>query len=55
MFYSDLAVILSAVIIWKLQSPYRFYADPAVSLLISIIIFGSAVPLSEFTLSYDTI
>ena len=53
MFYPDIAVILSAAIIWKLQSPYRFYADPAVSLFISLVIFGSAVPISEFTLSYD--
>jgi len=55
MFYLDVAVMLSAVIILKLQSPHRFYADPAVSLLISLIIGGSALPLSKFTLSYDTI
>lgn len=32
--------------IWKLHSPQRFYADPAVSLAISFIIFGSAIPMS---------
>jgi len=37
---------MSAVIIWKSDSPHRFYADPAVSLAISLIIFGSAIPMS---------
>lgn len=43
---TDVAVIISAIIIWKLHSPQRFYADPAVSLAISLIIFGSAIPMS---------
>lgn len=42
----DVGVMLSGVIIWKLHSPSRYYADPAVSLAISIMIFSSAVPLS---------
>lgn len=46
--YIDIAVIISAVIIWKLHSPYRFYADPAVSLAISLIIFASAIPMSRY-------
>jgi len=45
----DIGVILAAVIMWKVDSPYRFYADPAVSLVIGFIIFGGAVPLSELT------
>lgn len=32
----------------KTSSPTRFYADPAVSLAISLIIFGSAVPMSKY-------
>lgn len=43
----DVAVIISAIIIWKVQSPHRFYVDPAVSLAISLIIFGSAIPMSS--------
>lgn len=42
--------MIAGVIIWQLDSPKRYYADPAVSLAISIIIFASAVPLSELFL-----
>ena len=42
----DIGVMIAGVIIWKLDSPKRFYADPAVSLAISLIIFGSAIPMS---------
>lgn len=31
---------------WKLHSPNRLYADPSVSLAISLIIFASAIPMS---------
>ncbi|THU96526.1 cation efflux protein [Dendrothele bispora CBS 962.96] len=44
---NNIAVIVAAVLIWKLHSHARFYADPAVSLGISLIIFGSAVPLTK--------
>ncbi|GLB41698.1 putative cation efflux family protein [Lyophyllum shimeji] len=43
---NNIAVIIAATIIWKLHSPQRFYADPAVSLAISFIIFGSAIPMT---------
>ncbi|THU79297.1 cation efflux protein [Dendrothele bispora CBS 962.96] len=36
---NNIAVIVAAVLIWKLHSHARFYADPAVSLGISLIIF----------------
>ena len=42
----DVGVIVAAVLIWQTHHPARFYADPAVSLFISLIIFASAVPLS---------
>jgi zinc transporter 1 len=32
---------------WKVPSPHRFYADPAISMVISLIIFGGAIPLGE--------
>ncbi|TIB60445.1 hypothetical protein E3P78_03154 [Wallemia ichthyophaga] len=37
---------LVGVLILKLKSENRFYADPAASLIISIIIFASAIPLT---------
>jgi zinc transporter 1 len=43
----DVGVIVAAVIMWKLNTQFRFYADPAASLVISFIIAAGAIPLSE--------
>jgi zinc transporter 1 len=43
---NNVGVIIAALIMWKTHSAARFYADPAVSLLISMIIFASAMPLT---------
>ncbi|TFK39825.1 cation efflux protein [Crucibulum laeve] len=43
---NNIGVIVAAIILWKLDSPSRFYADPAVSLAISFIIFASAIPMT---------
>ncbi|KAF5316208.1 hypothetical protein D9619_006417 [Psilocybe cf. subviscida] len=43
---NNIGVIIAAVIFLKLHTPKRFYADPAVSLAISLIIFGSAIPMT---------
>uniref|UniRef100_A0A8H7XT73 Uncharacterized protein n=1 Tax=Psilocybe cubensis TaxID=181762 RepID=A0A8H7XT73_PSICU len=43
---NNIGVIIAGIIFIKLSSPKRFYADPAVSMAISFIIFGSAVPLT---------
>ncbi|KIM44700.1 hypothetical protein M413DRAFT_442658 [Hebeloma cylindrosporum] len=43
---NNIGVIIAAVIFLKLSSPKRFYADPAVSLAISFIIFASAIPMT---------
>ncbi|KAJ7623162.1 CDF-like metal transporter [Roridomyces roridus] len=43
---NNVAVIIAGLLIWKLHSHNRFYADPAVSLGISIIIFASAIPMT---------
>ncbi|EDR02833.1 CDF-like metal transporter [Laccaria bicolor S238N-H82] len=40
----DIGVIIASVIMWKLDSPYRFYADPMASLIISFVIFGGTIP-----------
>ncbi|KAJ7334267.1 putative CDF zinc transporter [Mycena albidolilacea] len=43
---NNVGVIVAGIVIWKLHSPSRFYADPAVSLAISLIIFSSAIPMT---------
>lgn len=45
----NVGVIVSALIIWLTHSPQRFYADPAVSLFITLIILRSAIPLTSAT------
>jgi Co/Zn/Cd efflux system component len=42
---NNVAVITAGAIIWFTSSPTRFYADPAVSMAISVIIFLSALSL----------
>ncbi|PVH93364.1 cation efflux protein/ zinc transporter-like protein [Periconia macrospinosa] len=44
---NNIGVIISAVIIWRTNSPKRYYADPAVSLFIAFMIFLSAIPLTK--------
>lgn len=43
---NNIGVMVAAVIMMKTTSPQRFYADPAVSLGISLIIAASAVPMT---------
>lgn len=44
---NNIGVIISAVIIWFVHSETRFYADPAVSMWIAIMILITAVPLTK--------
>jgi zinc transporter 1 len=44
---NNIGVIISALIIWFTHSPSRFYADPAVSLWIALMILISALPLTK--------
>ncbi|WWC94398.1 hypothetical protein V866_001240 [Kwoniella sp. B9012] len=44
---NNIGVIIAAAIMWKTSSPHRFYADPAVSLIISLLIFLGAIPLAR--------
>lgn len=44
---NNIGVIISAVIIWFVKSPTRYYADPAVSMWIAIMILITAVPLTK--------
>ncbi|KAL9119467.1 MAG: hypothetical protein Q9187_003980 [Circinaria calcarea] len=41
----NIGVIASALIIWLTHYSWRFYFDPAISLFITVIILGSAIPL----------
>ena len=43
----NIGVIGSALIIWLTDYSWRFYADPAISLVITVIILGSALPLCK--------
>ncbi|KAI4229608.1 MAG: hypothetical protein LQ349_006371 [Xanthoria aureola] len=43
----NIGVIGSALIIWLTSWSWRYYADPAISLLITVIILGSAIPLCQ--------
>lgn len=45
----NVGVIVSALIIWLTNWSGRYYADPAVSLFITLIILKSAVPLTSAT------
>ncbi|OLN81761.1 Zinc/cadmium resistance protein 2 [Colletotrichum chlorophyti] len=45
----NVGVIVTALIIWLTDWPGRFYADPAVSLFITLIILKSALPLTKAT------
>ncbi len=44
---NNVGVIVTALIIWLTNSPARYYADPAVSLWIAIMILFSALPLTK--------
>lgn len=43
----NIGVIGSALIIWLTSYSWRFHADPAISLVITLIILGSAIPLCK--------
>lgn len=44
---NNVGVIIAALIIWRTDSPSRYYADPAVGVFIAIMIFLTALPLSK--------
>jgi zinc transporter 1 len=44
---NNLGVIAAALVMMLAHSPHRFYADPAVSMAISIMIASSALPLGK--------
>ncbi|KAL8382815.1 hypothetical protein RB595_006544 [Gaeumannomyces hyphopodioides] len=42
---NSLGVTVAALVIWKTESPARYYADPSVGMLIAVVILVTAVPL----------
>lgn len=44
---NNIGVIIAAIIIWQTQYEARYYADPAASMFIAIMIFISAIPLTR--------
>lgn len=44
---NNIGVIIAAVIIWQTSYENRFYADPAASMFIALMIFVSAIPLTK--------
>ncbi|KAL4781345.1 cation efflux protein [Aspergillus varians] len=43
----NIGVILSALVIWLTDYEWRFYVDPGISLVITVIILASAIPLCK--------
>lgn len=43
----NIGVIASALFIWLTQYSWRFYSDPLISLIITVIILASAIPLCK--------
>ena len=43
----NVGVISSGLIIWLTNWPGKYYSDPLISLIITIIIFSSALPLGK--------
>lgn len=44
---NNIGVIVAGLIIWKVKSPGRFYADPAVGIFIALMILLSSLPLGK--------
>lgn len=42
---NNVGVIIAGAVIWKSKSAHRYYADPAVSVAIAMMIFFSSIPL----------
>lgn len=44
---NNIGVIVAAVVIWQAKGDARFYADPAASMFIALMIFFGAIPLTK--------
>jgi zinc transporter 1 len=48
----NVGVIATGLVIWLTEWKYKFYFDPVISLVITAIIFSSALPLGMFSSGY---
>ena len=48
----NVGVIATGLIIWLSSWSFKFYFDPIISLVITVIIFHSALPLGEYLEQY---
>jgi zinc transporter 1 len=48
----NVGVIATGLVIWLTEWKYKFYFDPVISLVITVIIFSSALPLGMFVFLY---
>lgn len=48
----NVGVIATGLIIWLTSWSFKYYCDPVISLIITAIIFHSALPLGEFSASH---
>jgi zinc transporter 1 len=46
----NVGVIATGLVIWKTSWSFKYYFDPVISLIITLIIFSSAVPLGQYFL-----
>lgn len=44
----NVGVIATGLVIWLTEWKYKYYFDPIISLVITVIIFSSAMPLGAF-------
>ncbi|OAA80922.1 Cation efflux protein [Akanthomyces lecanii RCEF 1005] len=44
---NNVGVIISALVIWRVEGEKRFYVDPAIGVFIAIMIFFTAIPLTK--------
>lgn len=45
--FNNIGVIIAAVVMWKAEGHGRYYIDPAISVLIAVMILISAIPLTK--------
>jgi zinc transporter 1 len=45
----NIGVIITGLVMWLTEWHYKYYLDPVVSLVITVIIFCSALPLGELS------
>ena len=49
----NVGVIATGLVIWLSHWSWKYYFDPMISLVITVIIFSSALPLGEYPTSHE--